>query len=363
MKRTVWELRIRTYVFLLLLVLLWAISNLWHSCSYLQRTARRPSFARWWWDASVLAPPYDMAQLSASDMSTLVDYSDFSFTLNSRRCDADKDLFLVIFVHSAPAHFSHRKALRETWGHESNLARDGMRLVFLLGETRSQEVQVALEEEHRKYEDLVQGNFVDSYRNLTYKHVMGLKWITYHCRQARYIFKADDDIFVDIRQMAQYIKGAWGLAAQRRLLFCFVYHAPPVKRSHRSKWYVSFREYSADYYPSYCAGWGILMSPDVVFALYTQSPHEPYFWVDDVHVSGTLAHRAGISHSEFNHLIDHSDELVQRWLADPGLSPPVLFGYPDAKPELIYRMWNKTQLFYQELDAATKVQQQIRTGR
>lgn len=48
----------------------------------------------------------------------------------------------------------------------------------MLGAVNNESLQNAINEESERYHDLVQGNFVDSYRNLTYKHVMGLKWIT-----------------------------------------------------------------------------------------------------------------------------------------------------------------------------------------
>ena len=46
--------------------------------------------------------------------------------------------------------------------------------------------------------DLVQGSFTDSYRNLTYKNVMGLLWVTQFCSHAQYIVKTDDDMFLDM---------------------------------------------------------------------------------------------------------------------------------------------------------------------
>jgi hypothetical protein len=53
-----------------------------------------------------------------------------------------------------------------------------------------------LEDESNLYQDMVIGPFLDSYRNLTYKHVMALKWVHYHCPEARYVLKSDDDVFV-----------------------------------------------------------------------------------------------------------------------------------------------------------------------
>jgi len=48
------------------------------------------------------------------------------------------------------------------------------------------EVTARIVEESEVHHDLIQGNFIDAYRNMTYKHVMGLKWATYFCQNARY---------------------------------------------------------------------------------------------------------------------------------------------------------------------------------
>ena len=66
-----------------------------------------------------------------------------------------------------------------------------------------------LEAESQEFGDLVQGNYLDtyrlvnslthclvfvlSYRNLTYKNVMGKMWIATFCSQAELVVKADDD--------------------------------------------------------------------------------------------------------------------------------------------------------------------------
>ena len=47
-------------------------------------------------------------------------------------------------------------------------------------------------------QDLVQGNFLDTYYNLTYKSVMGHLWVSEFCRQAELVVKTDDDIYVDL---------------------------------------------------------------------------------------------------------------------------------------------------------------------
>ena len=43
------------------------------------------------------------------------------------------------------------------------------------------------------------------YRNLTYKHTMGLQWAATYCPQSRYVIKMDSDIVVDLYQLMDYM--------------------------------------------------------------------------------------------------------------------------------------------------------------
>ena len=86
-----------------------------------------------------------------------------------------------------------RSAIRSSWGRPSL---PGARLVFLLGEPEDLGTQQQagpgggldltvsqLEEESRQHGDLVQGSFSDTYRNLTYKNLLGKLWVSTFCRQ------------------------------------------------------------------------------------------------------------------------------------------------------------------------------------
>lgn len=124
------------------------------------------------------AQPYSVKELPSDDKSTLINLTDFRFTMNHDPCNRTQPLLLML-VHSAPGNFLKRHVVRETWGQQTA----DVTLLFLVGSSKQH--QSRLEEENKKYKDLIQGNFLDAYRNMTYKHVMGLKWATYYCPSKR----------------------------------------------------------------------------------------------------------------------------------------------------------------------------------
>ncbi|XP_043466990.1 beta-1,3-galactosyltransferase 5 [Leptopilina heterotoma] len=287
----------------------------------------------------VLVPPgnsteyshsFKVSELSNGDENTLIDLKNFKFLLNHDMCNKTQPLLLMM-VHSAPKNFDKRNVIRETWGRASSSSSSSVTTIFLVG--WSEEYQAELETEDLKYGDLIQGNFLDAYRNMTYKHVMALKWATYHCPSAKYILKLDDDVFVHITAVLDFLKhhlSPWGA---RRLMICDPINAK-VKRSYRSKWRVSPREYPGRHYPLYCAGWGIFYSPDTAFLLYREAQKEPYFWIDDVHITGTIARKVNLTQVSLHSLVLSKQEKNDI-LQNSACSKNFLFGSPDLTAEEI----------------------------
>ncbi|KAH9368315.1 hypothetical protein HPB48_004507 [Haemaphysalis longicornis] len=78
----------------------------------------------------------------------------------------------------------------------------GFKLVFLLGTTQRREVRRRVSEENGLHEDIVQGNFIDAYRNLTYKTVMLIRWARDFCARASFVLKIDDDMLLSVWDLA-----------------------------------------------------------------------------------------------------------------------------------------------------------------
>jgi Galactosyltransferase len=229
----------------------------------------------------------------------------FSYILNPHGVCNGGDVFLLVYIHSAPSHFKQRMAIRETWGNAKYFPDVSLIVVFLCGvipSKGSSSVQDALMLEVETYGDIVQETFVDSYRNLTYKGIMGLKWVTQNCRNAKFLLKTDDDIFINMFSLVTHLKK---IEAQRgghvqNLLLCHVWNGMKVVRDPRSKWYLSPTEYPEDHFPTYCSGSAFILTTDVAGEMYKASFKVPFFWVDDVYVTGLLAKEVGVVHEYFN---------------------------------------------------------------
>lgn len=232
----------------------------------------------------VSASPISLNELPSNDFHTLIDLDKFTFLMNQEACNAlTKQPFILILIHSAPKNWQKRNVIRETWGGEDPRAR----VLFLLGAVTETGLQRKLEQENNLFQDMVQGNFHDAYRNMTYKHVMAFKWFSYFCSKAKFLLKTDDDVFVNMPTIFEFFEK--GIFERRNLLLCQKTENARVSRSFRSKWRVSTKEYSKRFYPTYCPGFSIFYSADTVFRLYKEAQRTPYFWIDDVHVTGSLA--------------------------------------------------------------------------
>ncbi|GIX76189.1 beta-1,3-galactosyltransferase 5 [Caerostris darwini] len=232
----------------------------------------------------------------------------FQYLINNDICV--KDPYLLILVHSAVDHFRHRIVIRRTWA-DPKLDLPQIKVAFLLGMTN--QFQDAIERENEVHEDIIQGNFVDSYRNLTYKHVMGLSWASTFCNKTKYLMKMDDDIFIDIHQFVDYIANQMMTINLRNNIACYFQTGMPVVRDPVSKWFVSKTEYSPDTFDNYCSGWAYLTTTYVAKRLCEAVKKLPYFWVDDVHLTGSTAKLANISQVRLNHLFALESEGLIDW--------------------------------------------------
>ncbi|KAK9874426.1 hypothetical protein WA026_002770 [Henosepilachna vigintioctopunctata] len=190
-----------------------------------------------------------------------------------------------------------------------------VRRVFLLGVTPDNKYinQKSVEDEARRYNDIVQGNFQEAYRNLTYKHVMGLKWVSQYCSKTKFVIKMDDDIIVNILKTMNLLN-QWN--AEKEFIAGYILKGLKAKRLKANKWFVTREEYPANIYPPFASGWFYITTPKVCTKLLKLTDSEKYFWIDDVFVTGILAEKIHIKKYDIKGYFTDHPEYFQCCLND-----------------------------------------------
>ncbi|XP_077510621.1 beta-1,3-galactosyltransferase 5-like [Amblyomma americanum] len=206
---------------------------------------------------------------------------------------SEPSLRILYFVHTAPKNVDKRQWLRSTIGDAEIAASVNSTIVFFVGVAPDPNDQQAVEKEAERQRDIVVLNFTDSYRNLTHKFVQGMRWVSDNCLLSSTvtIVKMDDDILVNVFALSSYVSS---LYMPETTIHCSVHIGVRPLRNRTSKWYVSKKEYGPKVFPDYCAGAAVVMRPAVMRKLYEATSQVPFFWIDDVYVTGITAAVAGV---------------------------------------------------------------------
>ncbi|XP_017021462.1 beta-1,3-galactosyltransferase 1-like isoform X2 [Drosophila kikkawai] len=252
--------------------------------------------------------------------------------------------FLLIFVESSVRNFLARQAIRETWGNSSRFnypdfqklhghlkgtyypplksrlqlyseyltgkdesLRASVRVLFIIGRSRTNEFLRQLREEADQHNDIIMEDFIDSYRNLTLKTVLALKHLSSSCyNTTAYVLKTDDNAFVNIPNLLHILLGgsmptrnSFGKKVFRLTTTSNVLLGKKLSRAKpivdvKNKWYMPHYMYPNNTYPAFLVGKGYLMSMDVVKRLYEAAWYTKVVHLEDVFVTGLCAVYAGV---------------------------------------------------------------------
>ncbi|XP_072177794.1 uncharacterized protein [Diadema setosum] len=207
-----------------------------------------------------------------------------------------KKIFVLNLISSLPRHFESRQAIRETWGSQEEVNGERIKTLFLMGLTQqdTEEIQKEVQKEDDEYGDIIQAGFRESFHNLTLKVVLGLKWVSENCRHANYIYKGDDDMFVNFPNIINYLKKerSSGKAMTKFFLGSVLFRSVRINRKD-SKYFVPEKFYSGRYFPPYCSGGGYILSSDTMGPMYEQALNTTFIPIDDAY-QGILAKKVGV---------------------------------------------------------------------
>ncbi|XP_022094215.1 beta-1,3-galactosyltransferase 1-like [Acanthaster planci] len=232
----------------------------------------------------------------------------FHFINNSGNCSQyvpGGEVFLLILVACRPEEERDRRWIRDTWG--SIKAYKGKTLLTRFLVARSPKkiyTRKLIWEESVLYGDIIQENFADTYRNMTHKVLMGLKWAAQMCPRATYVMKLDSDMFVNVFRLVDLLE------ASPRSNFAIGHLKGPTlpqrTRTRRviSKWYTPIEMYPESTFPPYLNGPAYVMSGDLPGRIFNQSVHARYLPWDDVYI-GIVMTRLGVQMKYGHHFEDY----------------------------------------------------------
>ena len=144
-----------------------------------------------------------------------------------------RHVMLALCVTSSRDHLAMRDAIRATWG-SPEIRGDDVSIIFFLASAAADEdpaLARALTAEAARHGDIVTGAFVDDYYNLTLKTLDILQYSSGACGTADYVFKADDDVYVNVplllMAVTQHARRRYG---RPFVLGCVVRHGVPLRQ-------------------------------------------------------------------------------------------------------------------------------------
>ncbi|XP_029021103.1 N-acetyllactosaminide beta-1,3-N-acetylglucosaminyltransferase 2 [Betta splendens] len=204
---------------------------------------------------------------------------------------------LLLAIKTTELNFRNRQAIRQTWGRAGWVAGHRsssggyVRRVFLLGKGNPQDQGVdsseLLELESKHYGDILQWDFRDTFFNLTLKDIHFWRWFSLHCGQTQFVFKGDDDVFVNTPKMLSYLQDQLRKPDANKVMENFmvgdVIGAAMPSRANMSKYFIPDTFFKG-LYPAYAGGGGVVYSGPLTKRLHDVSQRVHLFPIDDVYV-------------------------------------------------------------------------------
>ncbi|XP_061693711.1 N-acetyllactosaminide beta-1,3-N-acetylglucosaminyltransferase 2 [Syngnathoides biaculeatus] len=246
--------------------------------------------------------------------------------------------FLLLAVKSLAPHFDRRQAIRESWGRAGEVANRTVVTVFLLGQTMAgdhhPDLSAMLSYESDQHRDIIQWDYRDSFFNLTIKEVLFLDWIQTRCPGASFIFKGDDDVFVNTYAILNFLGGLSPTKAADLFVGDVITNAGP-HRDKKVKYFIPESMYIGSY-PPYAGGGGYLYSASIAARLHAGSRRVALYPIDDVY-TGMCLMKMGLAPEK--HRGFKTFNIEEKYRTSPCAYKGLMLVHPRTPQEMI-QIWS-----------------------
>ena len=257
---------------------------------------------------------------------------------------------ILLLFKGAITHHTKRLALRDFYKNEVSPHLKGknfnIQVKFLVGtDSKKQSNSISTLDEQilkeaQNYEDMIIGDFEDTYENLVLKSLLGLQWFTdlEDSYRPEYMLLIDDDVSVQVEDLVKLLKNkeeeidreknhhhltfnqrkSLSVNAdldsdettkeQEPMLLCPWKNARRARVSRRGPWAVPIKSYPTNFWPSYCGGACYLLNFSAAEKLYEAAKTAVAYdvKVEDAFVTGVLRVRAGFDLESTRPICQHN---------------------------------------------------------
>ena len=256
--------------------------------------------------------------------------------MNMQNYKDQKQITIHLLVKGALDHFKQRKRIRHKFEQISNNNNKyQIKVHFLVGKDLEQtqgirniSVPDQITKEIEMFDDIIVGNFIDTYENLVYKSLMGLEWFIQQAssnKADKFLMLLDDDVDLKVSELYKLIdqRLIHNQNNQEQLL-CPWKNAQRARVSRRGPWGVPISTYPSSHWPSYCGGACYLMNFQAAEKLYQSALKIRSFdvKVEDAFMTGILRERASFDLEPVSPICVHrveKDSVTGRFIEDQNI--------------------------------------------
>lgn len=211
--------------------------------------------------------------------------------------------FLTAMIITRVDDFQVRDKIRNTWASDKF---SKLKKFFIVGTQAVEGLNQLIKNESDIHHDILQADFIDSYRNLTIKTMVGIRYIEENCN-TKFVLKIDDDVIANTPKLINYLSNQLTENEnQQNMFYCEPLYNTKVIRDTDNKWHLTKKEFKNDNFPNYCAGTAYIFTGDLPKKLCQTTNYVKFIQLEDVYV-GLLAAKLN------SKLINISKSYLYNW--------------------------------------------------
>ena len=222
----------------------------------------------------------------------------YSFSIDNSDVCLNETIDLVIIIISKSDNYKTRDAIRRTWGSGKSLGKYSsinVKFFFLLDFDEKLSHNIRLE--NNLFHDIIQVELPQQYTLVTHRVLSLFEWSFRFCRSAKFLFKTDDDIFINLILLLKFTSPLINLLSNNSFrisemtIYGSKHYNSPAHRESKdpvlARYVVTEDEFPCALYPDFHSGFGYLIPKKARDALVYAAYQDPNvaFRLSDVYLT------------------------------------------------------------------------------